>query len=133
MLMPKTTQGDEFSRVLENPDNFIVSEGFEDIFESFEDPEPVPYQSLFVAYSNKKIPGELIKLKMSREAVRVTLKHAGYQVASWLQDQSCIGTICSVSGDRDLELHGELCEIQVESISSDVVTVKYTISLVKNT
>ena len=132
MPMPKTTQDDEFSRVLENPDNFIVSEGFEGIFESLED-EPVENESITVSYGSKKISGELIKFKMRKENLSFTLRCAGTLPLEWLKDQMHIGSFCALTNNRDIELLGTLEEIKCKSITSDGATLTYTISFVKNT
>jgi len=133
MPMPKTTREDEFDRALDNPDNFIVSSGFEDIFEDLTSPEVSTSDALSISYAERKVSGSLLKMKMTRNKLVAVLSFRGIPASSWMKDYDCVGKICTVTNNHDLRLNGYLDGISCAPSPGDSTVVKYTILIDKNT
>ena len=130
--MQGITQEAEFSRVLGNPDNFLVSAGFEDVFDEMTSSNEVERNLVRIKYAGSSVEAPVLRLKVTDRVMKLELMIAGSDVSRWIDSHKVINSHCEVS-------RGEyFCSGFINSIScvprtSEYHSVKYTILIDKNT
>ena len=128
----KTTQDPELSRVLGNPDNFLVSAGFEDVFEELTSPDPILADLIAISHGGNAVLGALSRLSVTDRVLKVKLLIPGKDMTRWIDSHKSINSQCTVTSGN-YSCHGFINSISCKPHSDEYHSVKYTILIDKNT
>ena len=127
-----TTQEAEIQRVLDNPDNFLVSAGFEHVFDDMVSPPEQPNNLVTVKYDGISVTAALLKLKLTDKSVTLKLLVPGSNLSKWISSHKSINSPCELSS-KDSNCHGYISSISCLPRDTESHIVKYTILIDKNT
>lgn len=131
-LMQGITQDAELQRVLDNPDNFLVSAGFEHVFDEGHEPDGEPLDLVTVKCDGASVTASPLKIKLTDKSLVLKLLVPRNFVSSWISSYKSINSPCEVltSGEK---VYGYISGISCSAASNDSCVVKYTILIDKNT
>ena len=130
--MQGTTQEAEFSRILGNPDNFLVSAGFEDVFEEMTSRPTARENQVSIKYASISLTAPVLKLKVTDRIMKLELAIAGSDMSRWINSPKFINSHCEVSSGEYF-CSGFISSISCAPRTSEYHSVKYTILFDKNT
>lgn len=126
------TQEVELNRVLGNPDNFLVSAGFEEVFEEMTSKSDGIQSLVNLQYAGVSISAPILNLKLTDRIMKLELTIAGNDLSKWISSHSVINSPCEISSG-DYFCKGFISSISCSPRTSEYHSVKYTILIDKNT
>ena len=118
--------------MLSNPDNFLVSAGFEDVFEEMTASTDTSKNQVSIKYSGFIIVAPVLSIKVTDRTMKLKLMISGSDMSRWINSHKVINSHCEVSSG-DYFCSGFVASISCSPGTSEYHTVKYTILIDKNT